>query len=187
MIRWIGLAVASAVIAGCAGMMAGGPSATATLDPTQGNNTRGTVDFVQKGDKVAFTAKMSGLPPGGHGFHIHEKGDCSSGDGMSAGGHFNPLSRTRTDRPTAIPATADADGRPRGSRLRTGELDAISMARAADIVGKAVIVQRTRRFQDATHRHPAHASRAADPQELMRRSRPAHRRRVAAASSAAIR
>jgi Cu-Zn family superoxide dismutase len=25
-----------------------------------------------------------------HGFHVHEKGDCSSGDGMSTGGHFNP-------------------------------------------------------------------------------------------------
>ncbi len=25
-----------------------------------------------------------------HGFHIHEKGDCSSSDGMAAGGHFNP-------------------------------------------------------------------------------------------------
>ena len=25
-----------------------------------------------------------------HGFHIHEVGDCSSGDGMSTKGHFNP-------------------------------------------------------------------------------------------------
>ena len=25
-----------------------------------------------------------------HGFHLHEKGDCSSGDGMSTGGHWNP-------------------------------------------------------------------------------------------------
>src|SRR5947207_7924353 len=28
-----------------------------------------------------------------HGFHIHDAGDCSSGDGMSAKGHFNPLGR----------------------------------------------------------------------------------------------
>ena len=36
-------------------------------------------------------ADVRGLAPNGeHGFHIHEKGDCSSGDGMSAGGHFNP-------------------------------------------------------------------------------------------------
>jgi Cu-Zn family superoxide dismutase len=31
------------------------------------------------------------LPPEREiGFHIHEAGDCSSGDGMSAKGHFNP-------------------------------------------------------------------------------------------------
>jgi Cu-Zn family superoxide dismutase len=24
---------------------------------------------------------------------MHEKGDCSSGDGMSAGGHFNPAGK----------------------------------------------------------------------------------------------
>jgi Cu-Zn family superoxide dismutase len=35
--------------------------------------------------------EVRGLRPNGeHGFHVHEKGDCSSGDGMSAGGHFNP-------------------------------------------------------------------------------------------------
>ena len=27
---------------------------------------------------------------GEFGFHVHEKGDCSSADFMSAGGHFNP-------------------------------------------------------------------------------------------------
>lgn len=37
---------------------------------------------------------MEGLKPNAeHGFHIHDKGDCSSGDGMSAGGHFNPAAK----------------------------------------------------------------------------------------------
>ena len=146
MIRWIGLAVASAVIAGCAGMMAGVPSATATLEPTQGNNTRGTVDFVQKGDKVAFTAKMSGLPPGGHGFHIHEKGDCNSPDGMSAGAHFNPMGKAHAhpsdpDHHAGDMPMLTAD--PAGVVYATGELDVISIGSgAADIVGKAVIVHK---------------------------------------------
>jgi len=40
---------------------------------------------------VLVTAKVSGLKPNQeHGIHAHEKGDCSSGDGMSTGGHFNP-------------------------------------------------------------------------------------------------
>ena len=64
---------------------------TAMLEPTKGNETAGTVTFVQRGDKVLVSADVRGLKPNQeHGFHVHEKGDCSSGDGMSAGGHFNP-------------------------------------------------------------------------------------------------
>jgi len=68
-----------------------GPSAVARLQPTTGNTASGTVTFVQRGDTLRVTADVSGLKPNAeHGFHVHEKGDCSSGDGMSAGGHFNP-------------------------------------------------------------------------------------------------
>lgn len=64
--------------------------AIAVLHPTKGNAVMGTVRFevVEKGIRVV--ADISGLIPGKHGFHIHEYGDCSSDDGSSAGGHFNP-------------------------------------------------------------------------------------------------
>lgn len=45
---------------------------SATLAPTAGSTAAGTVSFTQNGDKVTVTAKLSGLAPGGHGFHIHE-------------------------------------------------------------------------------------------------------------------
>ncbi len=98
----IGSIAIGALVAGCAGMAPSGPSAVADLAPTTGNTAKGTVTFAQKGDKVVVVAKVSGLAPGNHGFHIHEKGDCSSGDGMSAGGHFNPLGK-----PHAHPSTCD--------------------------------------------------------------------------------
>jgi len=82
--------VLALLAAGCASMMAPNPKAAATLGATKGSSASGGVTFEQRGDKVVVTAKVSGLSPGGHGFHIHEKGDCSSDDGMSAGGHFNP-------------------------------------------------------------------------------------------------
>ncbi|HEX2545121.1 MAG TPA: superoxide dismutase family protein [Ramlibacter sp.] len=73
--------------------MGSGPSATAALAPTTGNTTSGTVRFVQSGERVKVSGEIRGLRPGAeHAFHVHEKGDCSSGDGMSAGGHFNPSS-----------------------------------------------------------------------------------------------
>jgi len=36
------------------------------------------------------TAALSNLPPGVHGFHIHENGNCGD-NGKAAGGHYNPF------------------------------------------------------------------------------------------------
>jgi len=83
-------AAALLALAGCA-TPAMGPTASADLLPTTGNTASGTVQFAQLGDTVRVSGTIKGLKPNAeHGFHIHEKGDCSSGDGMSAGGHFNP-------------------------------------------------------------------------------------------------
>lgn len=72
----------------------GGPMARADLQPTRGNTATGSVMFHQHGDHVMAHVRLEGLKPNAeHGFHIHDKGDCSSGDGMSAGGHFNPTSK----------------------------------------------------------------------------------------------
>jgi Cu-Zn family superoxide dismutase len=71
-----------------------GPRATAQLQPTKGSKTFGEATFEQVGDKVRVVIFVQGLKPGQeHGLHIHEVGDCSSGDGMSAKGHFNPFGK----------------------------------------------------------------------------------------------
>lgn len=62
----------------------------AELNPTAGNNVKGTVHFYETPKGVKVVAVVSGLTPGKHGFHIHDKGDCSAPDATSAGGHFNP-------------------------------------------------------------------------------------------------
>ena len=81
-----------AMLSGCESMPpTNAPRASASLQPTQSNKASGTADFYQVGSKVRVIANLSGLRPGReHGFHVHEAGDCSSGDGMSAKGHFNP-------------------------------------------------------------------------------------------------
>ena len=90
----LALASAALTLAACSSTApspAPAVSASARLAPTTGNTAMGTVRFVQTGTTVRVTGDISGLKPGAvHGFHIHEKGDCSSGDGMSTGGHFNP-------------------------------------------------------------------------------------------------
>ena len=134
--------------AGCMGSSTvEGPRATAMLEPTKGNTTAGTVSFVQQGTKVTVIANVTGLTPGAeHGFHVHEKGDCSSGDGMSTGGHFNPLGKPHAHPNMAerhvgdMPSLrADANGR---ATLRV-ELDGMSVSDGTtSVVGRGLIVHR---------------------------------------------
>lgn len=64
--------------------------AKARIQATQGNHVKGTVTFTKTEAGLKIVGDFEGLEPGQHGFHIHEKGECSSHDGSSAGGHFNP-------------------------------------------------------------------------------------------------
>lgn len=135
----------AALLGACASAPPAGPSASADLLPTRGNVTTGSVTFVQRGNKVQVAGTITGLTPNQeHGFHIHEKGDCSSGDGMSTGGHFNPFGKAHAHHGTSerhagdLPALkADASGRASFSV----ELDVITVADGpASVVGKGLIV-----------------------------------------------
>ena len=145
--RWL-LIVSLVGLAACAGMVIPGMSAVATLEPTKGNNASGSVTFNPAGGgKVNVSAKLTGLTPGGHGFHIHEKGDCSSGDGMSAGEHFNPTGKRHgnpllPDHHAGDMPMVVADGSGNASLTATLEGITIGGGGATDIVGKSVIVHK---------------------------------------------
>jgi Cu-Zn family superoxide dismutase len=122
----------------------GAPGARAVLEPTRGSSTAGTAMFHAVGDGVLMHVRVSGLQPHQeHGFHVHEKGDCSSGDGMSTGGHFNPTGKPHGP-PDAEHHAGDlpalkADGQGRVDirlRLRGVTLD----QGAVGIVGRGLIV-----------------------------------------------
>lgn len=90
----IAITAAAALLAACQTMPPDAPRATAQLQPTKGNKTFGEATFEQVGGKVRIAVFVQGLKPGQeHGLHIHEAGDCSSGDGMSTKGHFNPFGK----------------------------------------------------------------------------------------------
>jgi superoxide dismutase, Cu-Zn family len=139
------VAAAVAALSGCKSIPPDAPKATANLVPTKSGNAVGTANFYQAGNKVRMVANVSGLAPGReHGFHIHEAGDCSSGDGMSAKGHFNPAGKPHGHYSTAerhagdMPALkADASG---NARLDT-DLDLMTVTPGpASIVGRGLIV-----------------------------------------------
>ena len=138
-------ALAVAALAACQTMETEAPRATASLQATKGNKTFGEATFEQVGSKVRAVVYVQGLKPGAeHGLHIHEAGDCSSGDGMSAKGHFNPQGKPHGQPGSSerhagdLPALkAEKNGRAKVDAA----LDIITIAPGPNsIVGRAVIV-----------------------------------------------
>jgi superoxide dismutase, Cu-Zn family len=118
--------------------------ATARLAARPGTGAHGFVRFIQTDDGVRMIAELAGMPPGQHGIHVHEKGDCSAPDFSSAGEHF-----------TSSPQ--DAHGMPADEQRHTGDLgnivvdgngtasldrkdEIISIDGDRSIIGRALIV-----------------------------------------------
>jgi Cu-Zn family superoxide dismutase len=66
----------------------------------------GMVRIVETPYGLAFYPQLKGLPPGLHGFHVHENPSCAPGnrDGsavaaLAAGGHLDPKGSKRHDEP----------------------------------------------------------------------------------------
>ena len=101
----VGLLTACTTNADAQDKKAGGAAADKTADKAAAANTatanvvgagdmkdkiKGTLTFAEAGDGVKVTGEITGLTPGPHGFHVHEKGDLSDPKLVSAGPHFNP-------------------------------------------------------------------------------------------------
>lgn len=126
---------------GACASMSQGPTAVATMTPTSGSDSRGTVRLTQLADgAVEVAVNLAGVPPGVHGFHVHENGDCGD-NGNAAGGHFNPLGQPHgspADQPHHAGdwgnVTADNDGNvnarftTRSITLATGPTSAVGRA-----------------------------------------------------------
>jgi Cu-Zn family superoxide dismutase len=108
----------------------------------------GTVTFTPSGTGVHVVADLAGAPPGLHGIHLHENGQCTHDDAAgkhfsTAGGHFNPTGAPHACPPTDPRHVGDfgnvevkADG--------SGHLDLVvpqlALTGANGVVGKAVIL-----------------------------------------------
>lgn len=118
-----------------------------TLSAKSSSTTSGMVMLSESEGKVTLEAHINGLTPGVHAIHLHEKADCSSEDGKSTGGHWNPTfephgawgSETGFHRGDIGNFIADETGH--GMIKFTTDLWCIGCAdETKNIVGKAVIV-----------------------------------------------
>lgn len=119
---------------------------TIALEPKSNSIVTGTAIFTEKEGKVTFEANISGLKPGVHAIHIHEKSDCSADDGSSAGGHWNPTFENHGKwgsdayhKGDIGNFTADADGNGKIT-LTTDEWCIGCGDEKKDILGKGLIV-----------------------------------------------
>jgi Cu-Zn family superoxide dismutase len=122
-------------------------SLTISLSPKSDSNVEGTINFVEKNGMVTMVGTVTGLEEGEHAIHIHEKADCSSADGKSSGGHWNP-----TGQPHG--AWGDTTGYHKGDigNFKTNATGVATLTKTTDewcigcgddtkdILGKAVIV-----------------------------------------------
>src|ERR1043165_6008175 len=116
--------------------------AIAKLESRSGSQVTGTVTFTKSGDQVEVVADIQNLKPGHHGFHLHEKGDCSAPDAASAGGHFNPTHQhhggpTSAEHHAGDLGNIEADAFGKAHTDWKGKLD---LSGPNSIIGKSVVV-----------------------------------------------
>lgn len=117
------------------------------LNPKSDSNVSGTVKFTEENGEVKMEAYMNGLDEGEHAIHIHEKADCSSPDGKSTGGHWNPTAQphgkwgdeTGYHKGDIGNFTVGADGKAE-VKFATNEWCIGCGDDTKDILGKAIIV-----------------------------------------------
>lgn len=118
-----------------------------TMEPKSESTVKGEVHFSEVNGIVKMEAKFSGLTPGMHAIHLHESADCSSADGTSAGGHWNPTHQPHGKWGDAkgyhkgdignFEADANGDGR---ISMETDEWCIGCGDENKDIMGKSIIV-----------------------------------------------
>ena len=105
----------------------------------------GSVTLTDTPQGLTLAPALGGLTPGNHGFHIHEKPECTAGlmdgkpaPGLAAGGHYDPASAGKHEGPVGNGHLGDlpvlkvgADGKATETvvapRLKTGEVKGRSL------------------------------------------------------------
>jgi Cu-Zn family superoxide dismutase len=120
---------------------------TATLVDPEGTEV-GTVSFSEAEGGIQVDARVEGLPPGFHAFHVHAIGVCEpdspnptdpsmTGDFLSAGGHIGAGESDHGEHPGDLPSLFVAES---GTGTLTAVTDALTLADLTDDDGSAAMV-----------------------------------------------
>lgn len=122
------------------------PLASGALSKASGEPAGTATIIVPAGGTPILRVKVSGLPAGVHGIHLHTTGKCEGPAFASAGGHLNPTGHQHgKDNPAGshlgdLP-NVTVDGHGNGELVQTMTVDAAALrARLFDTDGTAVVV-----------------------------------------------
>jgi Cu-Zn family superoxide dismutase len=91
----------------------------------------------QEENFALVAATLRGLPPGFHGFHVHETGSCQGPSFTSAGGHFNPTGANHPNHAGDMPVLyVNADGTATAAFFT----DRFGVRQLFDVDGSAIVV-----------------------------------------------
>jgi Cu-Zn family superoxide dismutase len=107
----------------------------------------GTVTIKETAEGLELDTNLKGLPPGEHGFHVHENGSCAPADkegtptaGQAAGGHYDPEGTKAHKGPGGgghkgdLPKVEINSGGSTNAKLKVPGL------KLADVTGKALVI-----------------------------------------------
>jgi superoxide dismutase, Cu-Zn family len=116
--------------------------AIAQLQPTEGNQVTGTIKFTRKGEDTLVDISVRNLSLGAHGIHIHERGDCSAPDALSAGAHYNPTGTPHggLDTPHHLGDLGNIVAGADGTVNLNFHLKDLKLSGEPNIIGRAVII-----------------------------------------------
>jgi Cu-Zn family superoxide dismutase len=110
-------------------------------------NAIGTVTASESPYGVIFTPDLAGLPPGLHGFHLHQNPDCSTGEkdgkkvpALAAGGHYDPAASGKHLGPYAEGHLGDLPGLFVGSDGKAVTPVLAPRLKLADLTGRSLMI-----------------------------------------------
>ncbi len=107
----------------------------------------GVVQVVEAKEGLTFTPQLTGLPPGSHGFHVHENPSCAplEKDGkkvaaLGAGGHYDPAGTKKHEGPAGRGHLGDLPPLVVGADGVARQPLAAPRLKLADLPGRSLVI-----------------------------------------------
>jgi len=107
----------------------------------------GTVTLTDTPQGLKLEPALSGLTPGNHGFHVHEKPECAVGlkdgkpaPGFAAGGHYDPAGAGKHEGPAGKGHLGDLPFLKVGADGKAMETVVAPRLKTADVKGRSLMI-----------------------------------------------